>query len=102
MKENVNCVSQEVNVPGGNVSNFPMDFLADRFLSAVLEICPDAHAGGNGAEENADNNTDREKAKNYEMCYGHNKIRDMYCHNCNQVSVYNPDYSLNSSTPDIP
>ena len=79
-----------------------MDFLADRFLSAVLEICPDAHAEGNGAEENADNNTDREKAKNYEMCYGHNKIRDMYCHNCNQVSVYNPDYSLNSSTPDIP
>ena len=69
-----------MTVPGGNVSNFPVDFLADRFLSVVMEICPEAATS-------SEDNTEQEKAKNYEMCYGHDKIKDMYCHSCNQVSV---------------
>ena len=34
-------------VPGGNISNFPVDFLANRFLSLVMEMCPEATPTGN-------------------------------------------------------
>ena len=57
--------------------NFQLDFLADRFLEVVMDMCPDAASS-----------TDREKEANYERCYGHDKIKDMFCHSCSQVSVY--------------
>ena len=84
-----NC-DRTTPVPGGNVSNFPLDFLADRFLSVITEVCPGANANA-AADGEADGETPNEdhitaeKNKLFERCYGHEKIKDQFCHGCRVV-----------------